>query len=166
MFNLSPICSARKSSNHKLSKKHKINPDTNLNKTKHTQTSNTKFFEELVPSVSPLSKKARKARTRWYRGPFRWFINTIFLSIKKKEWRETIKKKKLDFRTSGSSSDCDSHRASLQPVSPVHFPSCSLIFFFPSTSTSCIFPCKKLKQQAGVPKKYTQKKNNTQMIFF
>ena len=43
MFNLSPIYSARKSSNYKLSINHKISPDTNLHKTKHTQTSNTKF---------------------------------------------------------------------------------------------------------------------------
>ena len=43
MFNLSQIYSARKSSNHKLSANHKISPDTNLHKTKHTQTSNTKF---------------------------------------------------------------------------------------------------------------------------
>ena len=43
MFNLSPIYSACKSSNHILSKNHKISPDTNLHKTKHTQRSNTKF---------------------------------------------------------------------------------------------------------------------------
>ena len=43
MFNLTPIYSARKSSNHKLSIKHKISHDTNLHKTKHTQTSDTKF---------------------------------------------------------------------------------------------------------------------------
>ena len=36
------------------------------------------IFEELVPSVSPLlkkKKKAHKARARWYRGPFCRFIN-------------------------------------------------------------------------------------------
>ena len=43
MFNLTPIYSARKSSNHKLSINHKISHDTNLHKTKHTQTSDTKF---------------------------------------------------------------------------------------------------------------------------
>ena len=43
MVNLSPIYSARKSSNHKLSIDHKISHDTNLHKTKHTQTSDTKF---------------------------------------------------------------------------------------------------------------------------
>ena len=43
MFNLSSIYSARKSANHKLSIKHKISQDTNLHKTKRTQTSNTKL---------------------------------------------------------------------------------------------------------------------------
>ena len=28
----------------------------------------TQIFEELVPLVPPLLKKAQKARTRWYRG--------------------------------------------------------------------------------------------------
>ena len=55
MFNLSPVYSARKSSNHKLSPCHKISPDTNLQKTfkniKH------KVFKELVSSVLPLLKK-------------------------------------------------------------------------------------------------------------
>ena len=40
MFNLSSTYSARKSSNHKFSKNHKISHDTNLQWTKHTQTSN------------------------------------------------------------------------------------------------------------------------------
>ena len=57
-FNLSPIYSAHESSNHKFSKSHKISPNTNLHKTKHTQTSNTNFFEELVPSP-PLKKHIR-----------------------------------------------------------------------------------------------------------
>ena len=67
MFNPSPIYSARKSPNHKLSMNHKISHDTNLHKTKHTNIGHN-IFEELVPSVSPLLKKAHKARTRWYRG--------------------------------------------------------------------------------------------------
>ena len=57
MFSPSPIYSARKSSNHKLSINHKISHDTNLHKTKHTQKIGHKIFEELVPSVSPLLKK-------------------------------------------------------------------------------------------------------------
>ena len=44
MFNLSPVYSAGKSSNHELSINHKISPDTNLHQTKRTQTSNTKFL--------------------------------------------------------------------------------------------------------------------------
>ena len=55
MFNLSPIYSARNTSNHKLSKNHKISPDTNLQKT-YTNIKH-KFFKELVPSVLPLLKK-------------------------------------------------------------------------------------------------------------
>ena len=56
MFNLSPIYFACKSSNHELSKNHKISPDTKLHKTKYTKTSK-KFVEELVPLVSPLLKQ-------------------------------------------------------------------------------------------------------------
>ena len=74
----SPIYSSHKSLNNKLSQNHKISPDTNLQKPltniKH------KILEESVPSVLPLlKKKAHMARTRWYRGPFRRFINTRFL---------------------------------------------------------------------------------------
>ena len=56
MFNLSPIYFTCKSSNHELSKNHKISPDTKLHKTKYTKTSK-KFVEELVPLVSPLLKQ-------------------------------------------------------------------------------------------------------------
>ena len=60
IFILSPIYFAHKSSNHKFSKNHKISPDTNLHKTKHTQTSTTIFLcEELVPSVLNLLKNER-----------------------------------------------------------------------------------------------------------
>ena len=52
---MSPIYSAHKSSNHKLSKNRKINPDTNLQK-KHTNFEH-KIFEEFVPLVLPLLKK-------------------------------------------------------------------------------------------------------------
>ena len=55
MFDLSPIYSARKTSNHKLSKNHKISPDTNLQET-YTNIRHI-FFEELVPSVLLLLKK-------------------------------------------------------------------------------------------------------------
>ena len=43
MFSLSPIYSARKLSNHKLSPNHNISPDTNPHRTKIKQTSNTKL---------------------------------------------------------------------------------------------------------------------------
>ena len=57
MFTLSPIYSARKSSNNKLSINHKISHDTNLHKKKTHTNIGHKIFEELVPSVSPLLKK-------------------------------------------------------------------------------------------------------------
>ena len=57
MFNLSPIYSARKSSNHKLSINHKISHDTNLHKNKTYTNNEHKIFEKLVPSVSLLLKK-------------------------------------------------------------------------------------------------------------
>ena len=53
----------------------------------------TQNFRRISPfGITPV-EKARKARTRWYRGPFRRFIDTrfFFLSIKK-EWTEAIKK--------------------------------------------------------------------------
>ena len=64
----------------------------------------TQNFRRISPfGIDPVKKKkklkAHKARTRWYRGPFRRFINTRFLkkSIKKgmdrsnKELKETYK---------------------------------------------------------------------------
>ena len=57
MFNLAPIYSARKSSNHKSSINHKISHDTNLTQNKTYTNIGHKIFEELVPSVSPLLKK-------------------------------------------------------------------------------------------------------------
>ena len=88
-FDLSPIYSAHKSSNHKFSKTHKISPDTNSHKT-YTNIKHKIF--ELVPLVLLLLKKAHKARTCWYHGPFHWFIITTFLKHKKKRERtEAIK---------------------------------------------------------------------------
>ena len=65
MFKLFPIYSAHKSSNHKFSKKFKKkHTHTRLVLAhiygKRTQTSNTIFSEEVVPSVSPLFKKKKK----------------------------------------------------------------------------------------------------------
>ena len=42
-FNLSPIYSSHKPSNHKFPPNHKSSPDTDLHTTKHTQTPNTTF---------------------------------------------------------------------------------------------------------------------------
>ena len=44
-------------------------------------------------------EKAHKARTRWYHGPFRRFIDTrfFFLSIKK-EWTEAIKNSEILYK--------------------------------------------------------------------
>ena len=75
MFNLSPIYSARKSSNHLLSINHKsvlIQTYIKQNIHKH-QTQN---FRRISPFGITPAKKAHKARTLWYRGPFRRFINT------------------------------------------------------------------------------------------
>ena len=93
MFNQSPIYSTRKSSNHNLSKNHKISPDTNFHKQiihKH-QTQN---FRRISPfGITPV-KRAHKARTGWYRGPFRRFINTRCKKKSiEKEWTEAKKKK-------------------------------------------------------------------------
>ena len=43
-----------------------------------------KSLEELIPSVLPLlKKKAREARTRWYRGPFRRYqiLKVVLCSV-------------------------------------------------------------------------------------
>ena len=47
----------------------------------------TQNFRRISPfGIIPVDKKAHKARTRWFRGPFRRFINTRFLKkyLKKK----------------------------------------------------------------------------------
>ena len=90
MFNLSPIYSARKSSNHKLAINHKISHDTSLHKT-YTNIGH-KIFKELVPSVSPLLKKHIRL------GHAGIVDHSVDLSIPdfkksiKKEWTEAIKK--------------------------------------------------------------------------
>ena len=81
MFSLSAVYSACKSSNHKLSQNHKISPDTNLHKTKHTQTSNN-FFEELVPSVLLLLKKHIRLG---HPGIVDYFVDLSIPDLKKKE---------------------------------------------------------------------------------
>ena len=51
----------------------------------------TQNFRKISPlGIIPV-KKAHKARTRSYRGPFNKFINTrFFFTYKKKEWTEAI----------------------------------------------------------------------------
>ena len=51
----------------------------------------TQNFRRISPFGTISVKKAHKARTRWYRGPFRRFINTRFLKGIKMEWTEAIK---------------------------------------------------------------------------
>ena len=51
----------------------------------------TQNFRRISPSCTTPVKKAHKARTRWYRGQFRRFINTrFFFKVQRKEWTETI----------------------------------------------------------------------------
>ena len=55
----------------------------------------TQKFRRISPfGITPV-EKAHKARTRWYHGPFRRFINTRFLKSIKKEWTEAIKNSKI-----------------------------------------------------------------------
>ena len=52
----------------------------------------TQNFRRISPfGITPV-EKACKARTHWYRGPFRRFIDTRFLKSIRKEWTEAIKK--------------------------------------------------------------------------
>ena len=52
----------------------------------------TQKFRRISPfGIIPV-EKAHKARTRWYRGLVRRFIDTRFLKSIKKEWTEAIKK--------------------------------------------------------------------------
>ena len=92
MFNLSPIYSACKSSNHKLFKNHKISPVHKFTSNKTYTNIEHKIFEELVPSVSPLLEKHIRL------GHAGILDRSVDLSIPdfsksiKKEWAEAIKK--------------------------------------------------------------------------
>ena len=58
----------------------------------------TQYFRRISPfSIIPV-EKAHNARTRWYHGPFRQFINTRFLKSIKKEWTEAIKNFKILYK--------------------------------------------------------------------
>ena len=51
----------------------------------------TQNFQRISPfGITPV-EKAHKARTHWYCGPFRQFMNTRFKKSIKKEWTEEIK---------------------------------------------------------------------------
>ena len=92
MFNLSAIYSARELSNHKLSKNHKISPDTNLPK-QNIPKHQIQHFRRISPfGIAPV-KKVHKARTRWYRGQFPRFFNIRFFKEKvyEKDCTEAIK---------------------------------------------------------------------------
>ena len=85
--------SARESAIHKSSKNHKISPDTNLCKQNKTKIHKyqTQIFRRISPFGIASVKKAHKARTRWYHGPFRQLVNTRFSkSTKKNEWTEAF----------------------------------------------------------------------------
>ena len=105
MFNLSPIYSAQKSSNHKLFKNHKISPVLDRIKQfvliyikQNIHKYRTQNFQRISPlGITPV-KKVHKARTHWYRGPFRRFINTRFLKNIKKDWTEAIKKLQILYK--------------------------------------------------------------------
>ena len=58
----------------------------------------TQNFLRISPfGITPV-EKAHKARTRWYRGPFRRFIDTRFLKSIKKEWTEALNNSKILYK--------------------------------------------------------------------
>ena len=58
----------------------------------------TQIFRRTSPfGITPV-EKAHKTRTRWYRGPFRRFIDTRFLKSIKKEWTEVIRNSKILYK--------------------------------------------------------------------
>ena len=94
MFNLSSIYSARKSSNHTLSITTKL-VMTQIYMKQNIHKHWTQNLRRISPfGITPV-EKAHKARTRWYRGPFRRFINTRFKKSIKKEWTEATKNSKI-----------------------------------------------------------------------
>ncbi|WP_419583413.1 hypothetical protein, partial [Thiolapillus sp.] len=77
MFNLSPIYSARKSSttNYPQTTKSVM---TQIYIKQNIHKHQTQNFRRISPfGITPV-EKAHKARTNWYRGPFRRFIDTRF----------------------------------------------------------------------------------------
>ena len=84
VFNPSPIYSAREPSNHKLLKNIQNQSCTQIYIKQNIHKHRKQNFRRNSPfGITPV-KKAHKARTRRYRGPFRRFINTrFFLKYKK-----------------------------------------------------------------------------------
>ena len=66
------------------------------NKKKYIHKHRTQNFRRISPfGITPV-EKAHKARTSWYHGPFRRFINTRFKKKSiRKEWTEAIKNSKI-----------------------------------------------------------------------
>ena len=100
MFNLSPICSARKSSNHKLSKNHKINPDkTDVKQKIHKY--QTQNFRRISPfGIAPVKKKQQHIRLG-HAGIMDHSVNLSIPDIQKsieKEWTEAIKNSKILYK--------------------------------------------------------------------
>ena len=91
MFNLSPIYSAHSHQTTSYPKTTKSVLTQIYIKIIHKH--QIENFRGTSPfGITPV-KNAHKARTRWYRGPFRRFIDTRFLKKvlkKKKEWTDAI----------------------------------------------------------------------------
>ena len=91
MFNLSPIYSARKSSNHKLFKNHKISPVHKFTSKQNIHKHQTQNFQRIHPSGITPVKKAQKARTRCIMDHSIDLSIPDFLKSIKKEWTEAVK---------------------------------------------------------------------------
>ena len=92
MFNLSPIYSALKSSNHKLFFLKTQNQScTQMYIKQNIHKHRKQNFRRISPFGTTPVEKAHKARTHWYCGPFRRFINTRLKRSIEKELTEAMK---------------------------------------------------------------------------
>ena len=98
MFNLSPICSARKSSNHKLIQNYKICPDTKSHK-QNIHKHQTKIFRRISPfGITSLKKIIKKHIRLGHSGIVDHSVDLSipdFKKVLKKEWTEAIKNSKI-----------------------------------------------------------------------
>ena len=62
----------------------------------NTHKRQTQSFWRISPFGIALVRKAHKARARWYREPFRWFINTRFKTKTKQSKKTKTKKQKKE----------------------------------------------------------------------